>query len=73
MIKIYGMITCPDCSYLLDQISGLEDKYEYIEKTLDYIWNNNILKEDGMFVISDIILKKELPLEWKNSQQMHCT
>jgi methyltransferase family protein len=26
-----------------------------------------------MFVISDIILKKELPLEWKNSQQMHCT
>lgn len=31
MIKIYGMITCPDCSYLLDQISGLEDKYEYIE------------------------------------------
>lgn len=31
MIKIYGMITCPDCSYLLDQISGLEDEYEYIE------------------------------------------
>ena len=31
MIKIYGMITCPDCSYLLDQISGLQDKYEYIE------------------------------------------
>ena len=25
------MITCPDCSYLLDQISGLEDEYEYIE------------------------------------------
>ncbi|WP_314790507.1 glutaredoxin-related protein [Mogibacterium diversum] len=31
MIKIYGMITCTDCSYLLDQISGLEDEYEYIE------------------------------------------
>lgn len=31
MIKIYGMITCPDCYYLLDQISGLEDEYEYIE------------------------------------------
>ena len=31
MIKIYGMSTCPDCSYLLDQISGLEDEYEYIE------------------------------------------
>ena len=31
MIKIYGMITCPDCTYLLDQISGLEDEYEYIE------------------------------------------
>ena len=31
MIKIYGMITCPDCSYLLDQIYGLEDEYEYIE------------------------------------------
>ena len=26
-----------------------------------------------MFVISDIILKKELPLEWKNSSRMHCT
>ena len=32
-----------------------------------------ILKEDGMFVISDIILKKDLPLEWKNSSRMHCT
>ena len=31
MIKIYGMITCPDCSYLMDQIAGLEDEYEYIE------------------------------------------
>lgn len=31
MIKIYGMITCPDCSYLMDQITGLEDEYEYIE------------------------------------------
>ena len=31
MIKIYGMITCPDCSYLLDQISGLENEYEYVE------------------------------------------
>lgn len=31
MIKIYGMITCPDCSYLMDQIAGLKDKYEYVE------------------------------------------
>lgn len=31
MIKIYGMITCPDCSYLMDQISGRENEYEYIE------------------------------------------
>ena len=31
MIKIYGMPTCPDCSYLYDQISGKEDKYEYID------------------------------------------
>ena len=41
------------------------------QKVYDEIYR--ILKEDGMFVISDIILKKELPLEWKNSQQMHCT
>ena len=26
-------------------------KYEYIEKTLDYIWNNNILKEDGIIIL----------------------
>ena len=31
MIKIYGMITSPDCSYLMDQISGRENEYEYIE------------------------------------------
>ena len=41
------------------------------QKVYDEIYR--ILKEDGMFVISDIILKKELPLEWKNSKQMHCT
>ena len=41
------------------------------QKVYDEIYR--ILKEDGMFVISDIILKKELPLEWKNSRQMHCT
>lgn len=31
MIKIYGMPTCPDCSYLHDQIEGKEDKYEYVD------------------------------------------
>ena len=41
------------------------------QKVYDEI--HRILKEDGMFVISDIILKKELPLEWKNSSKMHCT
>ena len=41
------------------------------QKVYDEIYR--ILKEDGMFVISDIILKKELPLEWKNSSKMHCT
>lgn len=41
------------------------------QKVYDEIYR--ILKEDGMFVISDIILKKELPLEWKNSSRMHCT
>ena len=30
MIKIYGMDTCPDCSYLFDQIRGREDEFEYI-------------------------------------------
>ena len=41
------------------------------QKVYDEIYR--ILKEDGMFVISDIILKKELPLEWKDSSRMHCT
>ena len=41
------------------------------QKVYDEIFR--ILKEDGMFVISDIILKKDLPLEWKNSSRMHCT
>lgn len=41
------------------------------QKVYDEIYR--ILKEDGMFVISDIILKKELPLEWKNPSRMHCT
>ena len=31
MIKIYGMPTCPDCSYVHDQITGKEDRYEYID------------------------------------------
>lgn len=26
-------------------------KYEYIKKALDFIWNNNILKEDGIIII----------------------
>ena len=41
------------------------------QKVYDEIYR--ILKEGGMFVISDIILKKDLPLEWKNSSRMHCT
>ena len=30
MIKIYGMDTCPDCTYLYDQIKGRENEFEYI-------------------------------------------
>ncbi|MGX7111565.1 methyltransferase domain-containing protein [Gemella cuniculi] len=41
------------------------------QKVYDEIYR--ILKDDGMFVISDIVLKKELPLEWKNSERMLCT
>lgn len=29
MIKIYGMDTCPDCTYLYDQMEGREE-FEYI-------------------------------------------
>ena len=32
-----------------------------------------ILKDDGMFVISDIILKQSLPEKWKNSEKLYCT
>ena len=30
MIKIYGMDTCPDCTYLYDQIKERKDEFEYI-------------------------------------------
>ena len=31
MITIYGMPTCPDCSYLDDQLVGREDEFEKID------------------------------------------
>ena len=31
MIKIYGLHTCPYCDFLLPQIKGKEDKYQYID------------------------------------------
>ena len=54
---------------------SVDNFYDNISKNKQKVYDEiyRILKEDGMFVISDIILKKELPLEWKNSQQMHCT
>lgn len=30
MIRIYGMDTCPDCTYLFDQIKGRENEFEFI-------------------------------------------
>lgn len=30
MIRIYGLPTCPYCDFLMDQIAGKEDKYQYI-------------------------------------------
>lgn len=31
MIKIYGMDTCPDCTYIKEQIAGREEEFSYIE------------------------------------------
>lgn len=31
MIKVYGMKTCPDCSYIYNQIKDKDDEYEYVE------------------------------------------
>lgn len=31
MIKIYGMKTCPDCSYLFAQLEGREEEFEYLD------------------------------------------
>lgn len=31
MIKVYGMKTCPDCSYIYDQIKDKASEYEYVE------------------------------------------
>lgn len=54
MTKIYGMSTCPDCSYLFDQIKGREDEFRYIEigehiiKMKEFMHlrdNNEIFKE----------------------------
>ena len=41
------------------------------QKVYDEIYR--ILKDDGMFVISDILLKQELPTEWKNSEKLYYT
>ena len=41
------------------------------QKTYDELYR--ILKSGGKFYISDIILKKDLPKEWKKSEKMHCT
>ena len=41
------------------------------QKVYDEIYR--ILKDDGMFVISDILLKQELPTEWKSSEKLYCT
>ena len=30
MIKIYGMLTCPYCDFIQEQITGQEDEFEYI-------------------------------------------
>ena len=30
MIKIYGLPSCPYCDFLMDQIKGREDEFEYI-------------------------------------------
>lgn len=54
MIKIYGMSTCPDCSYLFDQIKGREAEFEYIEigehilkiKEFIHIRDNNEIFKD---------------------------
>ena len=31
MIKVYGMPSCPDCSYVEEQIAGKEDEFEFID------------------------------------------
>lgn len=41
------------------------------QKVYDEIYR--VLKNEGKFFISDILLKKELPKEWKNSEKLHCT
>ena len=34
MIKIYGMNTCPDCTYLYDQINGRENESTQAELSI---------------------------------------
>lgn len=52
MIKIYGMDTCPDCSYLFDQIKGGEFEYinigEHVKNLKEFlaIRDNNPLFDD---------------------------
>lgn len=31
MIKVYGMPTCPDCSFVEEQIISREDEFEFID------------------------------------------
>ena len=46
-----------------------------LEPEKQFVYNElyRILKKGGRFYISDIMLKKELPEEWKKSEKMHNT
>ena len=46
-----------------------------LEPEKQFVYNElyRILKKGGKFYISDIMLKKELPEEWKKSEKMHNT
>ena len=46
-----------------------------LEPEKQFVYNElyRILKKGGKFYISDIMLKKELPEEWRKSEKMHNT
>lgn len=71
MIKIYGMQTCPDCTYVEEQVKG-NSRYEIIDIGQHVRNLKEFLKLRDHNPVFDAAKKAELPVSpasyWKTAQ-----